>query len=312
MYNTMICCFSPSPDNKLIYRVERLRENQVNRALSVERWLSGKGINAARAVASMNEEVEFVGFMGKDLEDSAPDILSEAGISPNFVFTKARTRSCITILDIENQSATELVEEAPPVEEGDGLEIQTMFMKALRKGNITAATFSGSIPIGCPANVFHNLIQICKRRSIPTVIDAAGQPLMLGVDACPDVVKVNADEFRAAYPMKDGQFIYDAVRETAKRISGTVVVSDGPNKVIFSVDGEECRSLQPPDVKVINPIGSGDAFTAGIALGLQRSYEMENAIRLGLAMATANTMTLEPGNLDPAMVDELYESLGST
>jgi len=64
------------------------------------------------------------------------------------------------------------------------------------------------------------------------------------------------------------------------------VITDGA-KAVHATDGSSKLSLniKPPHVKAKNPIGSGDAMLAGIAVGLTQGKTMLEAVRLGVACA---------------------------
>jgi sugar/nucleoside kinase (ribokinase family) len=50
-------------------------------------------------------------------------------------------------------------------------------------------------------------------------------------------------------------------------------------------------------IKPVNTIGSGDAFTAGVAYGIYQSYPIAQCIEIGIACGTANARTLIPGSI---------------
>ena len=60
-----------------------------------------------------------------------------------------------------------------------------------------------------------------------------------------------------------------------------------------------------PKIQCKNPVGSGDSFVAGIAIGLQRGYEIQDVLRLAAACGTANVLEQESGCVDPAKVEEI-------
>ena len=55
------------------------------------------------------------------------------------------------------------------------------------------------------------------------------------------------------------------------------------------------------------PVGSGDAFLAGLVTALDRGDDWEAALRLGLGAATANAELPGAGKLDPARAAALAE-----
>ena len=69
--------------------------------------------------------------------------------------------------------------------------------------------------------------------------------------------------------------------------------------------GDRRWSARPPKVEAINPIGSGDAMTAGLMAGVVRGLPPEESFRLGMAAAAANTLTWDACRFDAAAVEAL-------
>ena len=61
----------------------------------------------------------------------------------------------------------------------------------------------------------------------------------------------------------------------------------------------------PPRIKPVNPIGSGDAFTAGLVSRLVRGDDLGEACRWGTAAGTANALTPMPGEVNQDDVERL-------
>ena len=79
---------------------------------------------------------------------------------------------------------------------------------------------------------------------------------------------------------------------------GSVV---GFNKKIYKVS--------VPKVNAINPVGSGDSYVAGIAIGLARNYDIKDVLKLASACGTANAMEKETGSVKKEVVDELINQI---
>ena len=62
-------------------------------------------------------------------------------------------------------------------------------------------------------------------------------------------------------------------------------------------------------VEAINPIGCGDAMTAGLMAGLMRGLPPEACFRLGMAAAAANTLTWDACRFDAGEVNRLVEQI---
>ncbi len=66
----------------------------------------------------------------------------------------------------------------------------------------------------------------------------------------------------------------------------SVVITDGPRKLYALHEGKE-HSLTPPEVKIKDSTGAGDAFTAGLLAGIIKNYSFADALRLGQVNALA-------------------------
>ena len=62
-----------------------------------------------------------------------------------------------------------------------------------------------------------------------------------------------------------------------------------------------------PDLRGPFPVGSGDAFLAGLTVAYGRGEPLVDAARLGMAAAIANAQMPGAGVLDPGSVDGILE-----
>jgi tagatose 6-phosphate kinase len=73
----------------------------------------------------------------------------------------------------------------------------------------------------------------------------------------------------------------------------------------FFVDERQTLELVPPKIKAINPVGSGDAVTAGIAVALSEGKTLPDALIDGMACGAANALHLVSGMVQPDDVNRL-------
>lgn len=87
-----------------------------------------------------------------------------------------------------------------------------------------------------------------------------------------------------------------------------LVVKDGGHSAIAFSD-EGVRIVPALDTEVVEPVGAGDAFAAGVLTGLLRGGGMERALRLGhITAASALKVTADHGPLpDSARIERLLE-----
>ena len=67
----------------------------------------------------------------------------------------------------------------------------------------------------------------------------------------------------------------------------------------------ETLEIHPPKIAAVNPVGSGDAVTAGMAVDLSRGREVFEAVVTGMACGAANALNLLSGFLKLDDVERL-------
>jgi len=80
-----------------------------------------------------------------------------------------------------------------------------------------------------------------------------------------------------------------SLSEVAVMLSSTKVVgvTDGENPVVW-VDHTGIHQIQPPRVQVVNTLGAGDAFRAGMVAGLIQGLNMNDSVTQGCEVAGAH------------------------
>ena len=306
----MLLCLAPSPDDKRIYAVDHLRTGEVLRASAVYRHASGKGVNAARAAAAWGADVTLVTFAGSEFETRLKDGLKQLPMTVAAVVTGSATRCCTTIISGSAGSATELVEEALPVQEAELEEFVRVANDAFSGAG--AVLLAGSLPPGFPVEVSSALVETAVTRDIPVIVDAHGQHLLRLLPSRPYLVRINRDELLAAAGEAAGAVsgVYAAVQILRERGARHIVVSDGPEDVLLF---EECdtrpATLSLHAVEAVNCVGSGDAMAGGIGAVLSAGGTLAEAVLAGAALGMANAQTLLPGAVEAETVSACLHSL---
>ncbi len=129
-----------------------------------------------------------------------------------------------------------------------------------------------------------------------------------------NLVKVSAADLRWLMP---GRAVEDAADDILTRGPALVVVTQGA-KGCYALSSRVARHLRAPHVEVVDTVGAGDAFTAGLLYGLAErnllstaglraaSGEIEEALRFALAAAALNCT--RPG-ADPPRREEVEQFL---
>jgi len=273
---------------------------RVNRASQVLETASGKGVNVARVASTLGAKALVLTTAGGHRGSLFRAALRTSKLPAVVVPVTGETRLCQTL--IASGCVTELVEEAAPLTHREVNAVLSAYTKALRKA--TLVILSGSVPGGCGDDFYARLARLAKSRGIPVLADTQKAQLVQAVREQPALVKINAAELAEATGMRS---LAKGLRELARLGAGKIVISRGAETAV-AFDGKTVWQVKPPRIKVINPIGSGDAMMAGIAVALVRGKTLPDALRLGIACGAANALTRTSGVIRPAEVKRLLQT----
>lgn len=292
----MHICLGTTPTVQLTMLFERVVQDEVNRAAKVWRTASGKPINVARVLHTLQEPARVCVPLGGDTGRFIRDDLARDNIQHDWVDTDSPTRTCVTIVDRNSATATELVEEHAAVPAN----VPEKLLQLLRKllPNSRSLVLSGTLAPGTGDDFYADCCQIAANLKVPVILDARGEPLMRALPQHPLVVKPNRQELAAMMgeALDDDAALRRAMNQLHQRGAQWVIITMGKNGAAAS-DGKSFWTIPAIPVHAISPIGSGDAFAAGLAAGIAAGREVIDACRLAAACAAANTLTLGPGNL---------------
>lgn len=291
-----ILCVDLTPALQEIRVFASIEMGGVNRGLSVAHFPAGKGTNVAHVLKTIGPEPLLTGFVGGTTGATYRRGLDALGMRTALVSTTARTRVCVTLIERETGRVTELVEEAALPSPPEWQTFQRTFQRLISRASLL--TMSGSLMPGAPSTVYRDLTAMAAARQVPVVIDSQRAPLLEALAAKPVLAKLNVRELETTLggPLKTPRAIIRGARELVARGARHVLVTQGEHGA-WLVAAEAAWHYPSPRVTVCNPVGSGDAATAGIASGLSRRQSILEAVRLGIACGAANVLTPTPGTV---------------
>jgi 1-phosphofructokinase family hexose kinase len=305
----VIVCLAANPSIDKLFGIERLVRGDIHRPSVLVQTAGGKGLNVARAANAVGGDVRAVallrGHAGRWLEET----LAAEGVHGSFVWCHGENRSSLSVADHETGGLTEFYENGAVVPTAAWVEL--MHETASLLPDATWLTISGSLPRGAPDAGYRDLVAEARAAGVGVALDAEGDRLRVALDAGPDIVKVNSAEARE---MLD---VPTARREEALAAAAKLRdLAGGDGHAGIVTRGSEGVVLAAPDgtlyegmlyVRGRYPVGSGDAFLAGLVVALERGRSWDEALQLALATATANAEMPGGGKLDPARASALAE-----
>jgi fructose-1-phosphate kinase PfkB-like protein len=140
-------------------------------------------------------------------------------------------------------------------------------------------------------------------------LDAEGEALRLALEAGPEIVKVNVAEALGLLRVPVGgrddvSAACTKLRELAGGAGHAGIVTRGADGVtVAAPDGAGYEGVLFERDRY--PVGSGDAFLAGLVVALERDEPWPTAVRLALGAAAANAAVPGAGTLDASRVGDL-------
>jgi tagatose 6-phosphate kinase len=304
----MILCIGTTPAAQRVMVFRKLTIDAVNRAVTTLDGAAGKSVNVAKVLKALGEHPVATGFLGGDRGEQLRVLLEGRGIELEFVTVAPRTRQCITLLDTSAGTHTELVEESHPVAAADYEELMRVIRRRVK--GCSAIVMSGTITPGGPADLYFHGTQMAHEAGAIAVVDAQGAALIEALKARPALVKPNRPELAATLgqELKDEAAVMSAMRELCERGAQRVVITAGKDPAL-AFDGQRWWRVHAPRIDATNPIGSGDAFAAGLVWRLLRGEDLGEACRWASATGAANALTMQAGEVHRSDVERLLEDV---
>jgi 1-phosphofructokinase/tagatose 6-phosphate kinase len=298
-------CLNPVIQKTLVFK--RLIPGEVNRAVMHRVDASGKGVNVARVLFQTGRRSIHLTHAGGVNRDWFLSLCAGNGFELRTVDSGSEIRFCYTVIDEACGEATELVEESNPVQAGTGDSILVAFNACLPE--CKALIISGTKAAGYDTGIIGEMARLAKAASLLIVLDVKGADLLSALPSQPLVVKPNLAEFLSTWPLPAGQDAQDVpdeaiVRTHAAKVGGELfrrygshlVLTRGSRSTWFWDGTALCEEAVEPR-RALNPTGSGDSFTAGLAAVLADGGTLRDAIREGTRLGRLNAECLMPGSI---------------
>lgn len=288
------------------YMLPTFQTGQVFRATSAHASPGGKGLNVARVAHLLSQPVIATGFVGGNNGEFICQELDRQGIAHRFVKVNEESRLCLNIIEQSSGTSTELLEPGPTIT-AEQLEAMKNKVSELA-GNSRIMAFSGSIPQGVPTTFYADLITIAKSKGAKVLLDTSGEALVEGIKAVPHLIKPNEVEVEKIIGKKlehEGD-LYESINSLMEQGIETVAVSLGAQGSLVGHQGRLYR-VTAPQLDVVNTVGCGDAYVAGMAIAMLEARSIIESLRLATATGSANALNEQPGFVRPEDVERLAD-----
>ena len=278
--------FNPALD--YVVRMDALALGQVNRTVSEDVQLGGKGINVSwvlRELGHENVALGFVaGFTGKAIEDG----LAAKGVATDFIHLPAG----LTRINVKLKAGeeTEINGKGPDIS-AEALEELLCKLDALGEGDVLV--LAGSIPASMPSDVYESILARLEGKNVLCAVDATRDLLVNVLKYKPFLIKPNNHELGEIF----GRVLTtdEEIRECAEKLqqqgARNVLVSMAGDGAMLLDENGGCHRLAAYKGKVKNSVGAGDSMVAGFLAGYLDSGDYAHALRVGSAAGSATAFS---------------------
>jgi tagatose 6-phosphate kinase len=303
----MILCVTLNPVVDTTLFVDEFKPNYRTEAREIGHLAGGKGNNTARALVGMGLEARVLVALGGASGRHLAELLDSDGVETVAAAISGETRVAITVVDRHYEQRAFFAPNAPFT--GDDIaSVRACFDRALE--GVEAMCLCGSSPTPMADPLYPEFLHRAAGRGIPTLLDTYGEALRLGLEAAPTIVKVNRSEAANLFKRR-----IDTVNDQKRALDDLrrggiewAVLTLGREGALLAC-GDQYLVGRPPEVVSVNPIGSGDAMTAGFLAGLIHEKSPEECFRLGMAAAVANTQSWDACHLTMDDIDPLVDKI---
>jgi len=296
----LVVCLNPTFQRTLV--LNRLRINEVNRSSEHYFSVSGKGVNAARVLKQLGCRVLHLTHLGGESRELFRSMAEEEGIALVWVDSASPIRTCTTLLDSEAGTTTE---EPQAVRSGTEKRLLSSYAGLLSRTDVVI--ISGSKAPGYSEETVPRMVRDARALGKLVILDLRGEDLLNSLPFSPDIIKPNFSEFLRTFrpELEQGEHADDAeallyVKEQMlalyRRWNTLPVITAGSRPTLY-IEGGKVASRPVSPITPVNTIGSGDAFTAGLAAVVAGGGGIGEAVARAQECGAANAVRTLPGTI---------------
>ncbi|CAI8872869.1 1-phosphofructokinase [Bacillus pseudomycoides] len=284
----MIYTVTLNPSIDYVVQAEYFTLGTVNRAEKDMKFPGGKGINVSRVLHRMGIDNTALGFIGGFTGQFIEDVLKSEGVRTNFVHVDGDSRINVKI---KGQEETELNGQGPVITDEQLGQLMNK-IENMQAGDYLV--LAGSIPASIPKTFYETIAAFGAERHINVIVDASGSALQYVTQNKPFLIKPNHYELGELFGEKLStveEIIPYGKKLIEQGVQNVIVSMAGDGALLFTSEG--IYEATVPKGTVINSVGAGDSLVAGFVGIYEKTKDVEEAIRYGVATGSATAFSAD-------------------
>lgn len=282
----LVVCPNPSVDTFIYFN--KFLPGKSNRILNEKRYPGGKGIHVAFALRELGEDVVVLSFWGGENGNWIKENCIGSGIKCVGPQIEESNRFCYTFRTDDHFNETEILGKGPNID----LLMYDNFIHELKEilPETEMVVISGSLPPGCPTDLYQNIQKIAAEEKISLFMDCIDEPFRLAIQYFCDGIHLNHSEFIELFSANNPE---QAVKILATKCN-YAAITDGKNGLYLASKNKLVHAYLHLKT-VYSSVGSGDCLLAGLVTAKIRGYTISEMARLGVACGAAKCINNELG-----------------
>lgn len=297
---------STAPAVDRTHLVPELRPGAIHRPARVLARPGGKGFNVAHVLVTLGADVTIAAPLAGASGRWQAEQATANGLDVRPTWIPGELRTCLSVFAAADASLTEFYEPPLPVAQADWDRFVAEALETMDQADPGLVAVSGKLPAGLARDGLARLVRGLAAQGRSVALDADGHGFAEAAAALPPtaLLKVNGAEAAAwlAVPHVTPDVLRTATRATD---AGTLVVTLGREGALAVGPHGAAWRLGTAPVSGHFPVGSGDAFLAGMLAVRAVGGDLVAQLRLGAGAAAANTEQPGAGIVDAARAREL-------
>lgn len=270
----------------------------------------GGGINTGRMVGQYGEDITVLGFLGGQSGIYAKEFLDRNEINSIFVRISSDTKNAISIVT-EDGLETKILEPSPYVSSENLKDFYKLYRDSL-KGE-EGVSLSGTIPKGCPKDVYRDLFLIAKDLDKKVYLSYNLSMDRAIIEEDLDLLVINRLDLEEVYKIRLDSY-EDIINLGRSMVEArdTILAIEYDLDIYYVFHENRAYILELPYRLKLNRNNCNDGFLAGFIISQIRNYDFDYGLRLGAASALASGIEYGEGFIDMVKMKEILSSIDLT
>ena len=301
----MIYTITLNPALDYIIKLKELVPNEINTSESEYILPGGKGINVSIILKRLNVESVTLGFISGFTGKEIQKLVEKEKIQTDFINLE-EGHSRINVKILEDEKETAINSKGPLV---DNKSIEKLYQKLSNLKENDILVLSGSIPKGIKEDIYEEICEKIKDKNVKIVVDSTKKLLLNTLKYRPFLIKPNHHELGEIFNVQilnQDQAIEYAKKLQQKGAQNVLVSMGEKGSILLDENGKSYKKVAISNKNVINTVGAGDSMVAGFLAGYLKYKNYEDALKLGIASASATVNNVFLGTKDE--INEYFNS----